>query len=346
MATETYRWFKPDSNLRSGTAILNGGDSAELTPFALMMRAICNARGLPANGTRYLFDYGTATDGSVYARVPDYLWPAVSGDLTAAETSSIVTTLPTGWGVGSFPFTGNPNPRRKNFILRGDSISAGLGTAIGDPREVWLTQALSGISGETLTLTSPNYREGESKSFYMLNIALGGSSWGNTVPDSAGDPSGQASYPRREDLAFEQRTATLALNGVSAAALMIYWLGTNDLAYDVTLSAADAWARVATRIAAFRTKFPTVKIALCTVMKRSEGTPLNTRINAFNNLMRANYQSIGANTLIDFEANIPEVNILTGDTNNKTIYTDGTHITTYTHGLLGAYARPILQAAI
>ena len=350
MATETYRWFRPDINLRSGTAIVNAGDSAEVGAFALMTRAICQSLGLPAGGTRFLFDYGTATDTFVYARVPELLWPAVSGQLTAAETATVVTTAPAGWSSGTFPFMLMPNPRKKSIILRGDSISAGLGTTTGDTRSIFLTQAINGIAGEALNIPAgvgAGYREGESKSYYIGNMSLGSSSWANTVgqPD-AGDANGAAIYPRREDLAFEQRTATLALNGLGSRVLFIYWLGTNDLAYDASLSGADAWARVVSRIASFRSKFPAIKLALCTTMKRLEVSALNNRINDFNVLMRANYAAIGVDGLIDFEANVPQVNIVTGDTTNTTYYTDGIHITNITHGLLGDVARPVLQSLL
>ena len=342
MATETYRWFRPDTNLRSGAAILNGGDSAELSPFALMTRALCQALGLPAGGTRYLFDYGTASDTFVYARVPDLLWPGVSALLTAAETATVVTTLPAGWTVATPPLMLMPNPRKKSIVAGGDSITAGLGTTSGDPRDIWLTQAINGIVGETLVIFGPNYREGESKSYYTGNTALGGSTWANTVDQGLGE----AAYPRRQDLAYDQRIATLALNGNPSKTLFIYWLGTNDLAYDGTLTGAACWARVVTRIAAFRANFPTVKLALCTVIKRSESAALNNRISDFNVLMRANYASIGVDGLIDFEANVPQVNISSGNTGNATYYTDGTHITTVTHGLLAAVARPVIQSLL
>lgn len=90
--------------------------------------------------------------------------------------------------------------------------------------------------------------------------------------------------------------------------------------------------------------FPSAKLALCTVIKRSESAARNNRVNDFNVLMRANYASIGVDGLIDFEANVPQVNISTGNTGNATYYTDGTHITTVTHGLLAAVARPVIQA--
>lgn len=342
MATETYRWFRPDTNLRSGVAIQNGGDSAELSPFALMTRALCQTLGLPAGGTRYLFDYGIATDTFVYARVPDLLWSGVSALLTSAELATVVTTMPAGWTTTTPPLLLMPNPRNKSIITRGDSITAGLGTTTGDPRDIWLTQAINGIPGETLIIPGPNYREGESKSYYTGNMALGGSSWANTVDQGLGE----AVYPRREDLAYDQRTSTLALNGNPSKTLFIYWLGTNDLAYDGTLTGAACWARVVTRIAAFRAKFPSVKLALCTAIKRSESAALNNRVNDFNVLMRANYASVGVDGLIDFEANVPQVNISTGNTGNATYYTDGTHVTTVTHGLLAAVARPVIQALL
>lgn len=347
MATETYRWFRPDTKLRSGSTILVGSDTAECDAFSLMTRAVCNALGLPSGGTRHLFDRGNASDGFTYARVPELMWAAVSPYLTTAELATVVTTAPTGWGVATALAFLQPNPRKKSIILNGDSISQGLGTTSGDTRDVFLTQAINGISGETLIYGAPNYREGESKSFYVGNLGLGSSSWANTIGQPDGNDANQAAqYPRRQDLSYEQRVSTLALNSVADRAIFIYWLGTNDLAYDTSLSGADVWQRVVTRITAFRSKFPSVKLAVGTTIKRSELTPLNSRINDYNNLMRANYASAGITALMDFEANVPQVNISTGNTGNTSVYTDGVHLTTAGQGLLAPVARSVIQSLL
>ena len=91
---------------------------------------------------------------------------------------------------------------------------------------------------------------------------------------------------------------------------------------------------------------PAIKIAITTIIKRSELSALNNRINDYNVLARANYLAAGADGLIDFEANIPQLNIATGDTTNTTYYTDGTHVTTVSHGLMGAVARPVIQSLL
>lgn len=342
MATETYKWFRPDSNRRDGVAIVNNGDSAETSPFTLMTRAVLRALGLPFGGTRTLFDYGTATDTFVYARCPDLLYSAVSPYLTAAELATVVSVLPAGWTVATPPIALIPNPRKRSIIVRGDSITAGLGTTSGDTRDIWLTQAINGIAGETLSFAGTPYREAESKNYYLGNMSLGGSNWDNSVAQGLGEEA----YPLREALAYAQRTATHAMNSLGSRMLFIYSLGTNDPSYDASVTGAIAWARAAARIAALRAAFPAIKIAIWTLIKRSEASSLNNRLNDYNVLARANYASAGADALIDVEANVPQLNITTGNTGNTTYYTDGTHITTVSHGLVGAVARPVILSQL
>lgn len=329
MAVETYKWFLPDTSLRAdygGAAIQDGGDSAEIAAYTLTQRHICRQLGLPANGTHYLFRLGTVA-GVPWIRVTDNIYSAISSYLSTAELASVTSTMPVGFTQSSANIRLQPFANKTNLILRGDSISAGLGTTTGDTRDVFISQAVNSVAGETLVTTDGSvHRERVSDSYKVTNMSLGSSSWANT------DAGGENTYPYREDLAYAQRTQTMPLN--SASNVFMYWLGTNDLAYDTALSAADAWARAATRIAALRAEFPLLKILVGTIIKRSESSTLNTRLDDYNTLLRANAITEGADAIVDFEADVPEVNITTGDTTNLTYYTDGTHITTVTHGLL------------
>jgi lysophospholipase L1-like esterase len=346
MPTETYKYFRPESgNLRSsygGGAIQNGGDSAEITPATLTIRHICTLLNLPASGTDQLFVQGVATDTFTYIRVSDLTYSAISAHLTSAEAASVVSTAPAGWTVNASVARFHPMSRRTTVIVRGDSISAGLGTTSGLPDQVYSKQGIELISGEVLSAlpaSASDKRELISKSYALHNLSLGGSSWANTVAQGLGEET----YPKREDLAYNQRTGTLPLDDTRC--IFVYWLGTNDLAYDGTLTGAAAWTRAAARIASLRSAFPNVKIVMGTVVKRSEASSLNNRIHDYNVALRAGYVSAGANVLMDFEANVSAVNITTGVTTNTTIYTDGTHLTTTGHALLAPVFRDAIVAA-
>lgn len=341
MATETYKWFRPDPNLRTGAAILANGDSAEISPFAHMSRAIERELGLPFGGTQYLFDYGTATDTFVYARCPDLLYPAISGKLTAFEQGTVVSTLPAGWTVATPPIMLIPDPRKKCILLRSDSIGAGALTTTGDTRDIWLTQAINGIPGQVMALNSAvAYREGASRRFWIGNMSLGSSSFDNSVPLGLGEEA----YPLRESLAYPQRTATLAINSLGQNCMLGFALGTNDGAYDLTIPGSTIWARASARLSQARADFPAIQIFATTQIKRTANSLLNGRLQDYNNLLRQNFASIGVDFIFDFEANIPEMSMATGDTANTTYYnTDGIHPKTAGHALMGNYARPIIQ---
>ena len=340
MAVETFKYFIYETtNLRAdygGGAIQAFGDSAEVDGLTLTHRHICRELGLPIGHTQYLHGSGNVV-GVAWAKVSDNLYPSISPYLSAAELASVVSSAPVGFVASSAIPLFQPHPVKTTIMARGDSISAGLGTTTGDTRDVYLSQAINLISGETLDYLDVSYRTSESDNYRLCNISLGSSSWANT------DASGENTYPYREDIAYPQRTQTIPMNGGNC--IFIYWLGTNDLSYDTGLSGADAWARAATRLTALASEFPNLKIIIGTVVKRSELSALNNRIDDYNTLLRANYLTAGAHVLMDFEAEVSQVNISTGDTTNATYYTDGTHLTTVTHGLLAPVAKTAILAA-
>lgn len=340
MVQQTYKYFQPDTNLRSdygGGAIVNNGDSAEVLPADLTERYVSVQIGWPSNGVQYPWVRGEDGSSNVWIKVSDNLYSGISSYLSTTELASVQSTAPSGF-VRRSKFTAfQPHPSKNTLFVRGDSISAGLGTTSGDPTEVAFAQALE-LMGQNLSYEDTANRQANGDTWRYLNVSLGGSSWGNTVAE--GNTGGAATYPLREDLAFVQRIQTLALNTNS---IFIYWLGTNDIAYDVSQSATNVWARTTTRLSAFRSQFPTIRLALCSLIKRGQTTALNTRISDFNTLLRANYLSAGADALIDFEANVPQVNIITGDTTDTTYYTDGVHLTTAGHALLAPIIQTVLE---
>lgn len=344
MAAETYYYFQPDTNLRAdygGAAIQDGGDSAELTKSGLCMRHICKQVSVPNTGTRYLCEFGLVGGTTEWLKVSNHLYSAISSYLSTAEAATVTTTKPTGYTVSSANIKYQPYVGKTNIFVRGDSISFGTSTTSGKPDDTCWAQAIESLAGTTITYDDVvEYRQGYTADYGYHNIAIPSSSWANTQDNGGLNP---ITYPWREDLAYAQRTQTLCLG----ASLFVYWLGTNDLAYDATLTGADCWTRASTRIAAFKTAHPSAKLIVATAIKRSSSTTLNNVLDAYNVLIRANYASAGADILCDFEANVSEVNIDTGDTTNLTVYAgDEVHLTTAGHTLLMPVAKAAIQAAM
>lgn len=345
MAAETYKWYRPDTILRpeyGGGAARTSGDAREASLTTLNHRWLSKGLGYPSGGTRYLFEMGVATDTNVWIRVPDLHYSAISGRLSANELATVVSVMPAGWVRGSLSVIGQPHPLKKSIIFREDSLGFGLGTTTGDTRDVWITQLINSIAGNTLKWNDTSYTEGLSEDYYLFNMSLGGSSWGNTNPAN----SQEVDYPFREDLAFQQRTKTLSLNGNT---LFIYRL-TNDLPYDATISPEDLWAnRIIPRLNEFRAEFgANQKIGFETHPKRSENATLNGRINTLNGLWRNNFDKIGFNRayLFDSEAKVSYINIATGNTADTTYYTDGTHYRTVVHAAIAAANKNDVVAAM
>lgn len=337
MATQTYKYFQPDTSLRAeygGATIQDFGDNQEIQEYTLTARELLKQIG-NVDTTSQLCEIGVDGSANVWFKCSDNLYPGISANLSTSELASVVSSAPAGYTASSNIAQMSVNANRTNCIIRGDSISDGLGTTSGDTEDVVWGQLITDLETNAPVFSqNTNVVLGENYNF--VNMSIGSSSWANT--NSGG---GQAVYPYREDLAYAQRTQTHCID----SGIFVYWLGTNDLAYDTGLSAADCWTRASTRIAALAAQFPNVKIIVCTTIRRGSGTPLNTRINDYNVLMRANYLTAGAHILCDFEDNVSEVNIDTGDTTDTAVYSDGTHLTTAGQTLLLPTAKTAFQAA-
>lgn len=110
--------------------------------------------------------------------------------------------------------------------------------------------------------------------------------------------------------------------------------GTNDIAAGTTASAlaAIASARITDAKSAGENK-----VGICTVLPRQTwiGTPaLWTEAQAYNDLVRANYVSWGADFLVDLAADATMGNIT--NTSNAAFYTDGLHPSTAGNAILAA----------
>jgi len=344
MGAETGKWFRPDSILRpayGGGSARTSGDAREVSPANLTHRWFSKKFGYPMGGTRYLFEMGIAADTNVWVRVPDLHYSAISGELSANEMATVVSVMPIGWVRGSLSLIGQPHPLKKSIFFREDSLGFGLGTSTGDTRSVWIAKLINSIAGNTLKWNDTTYTEGLSEDYYLFNMSLGGSSWGNTNPAN----SQEVDYPFREDLAFQQRTKTLSLIGNT---LFIYRL-TNDLPYDA-ISPEDLWAnRIVPRLVEFKAEHGVnQKIAFETHPKRSENAALNARINTLNGLWRNNFDKLGFNRsyLFDSEAKVSYINIANGNTADTTYYTDGTHYKDVVHDAIAAANKNDVVAAM
>lgn len=329
MPIETYTYFQPD------TPALDGGDSAETDAITLTTRRICRALNLPDTGTHYLFQAGNdGTDD--WLRVSDDLYTAISPHLTTSELASAVTSEPSGFSESSSVPAFQPKARKKTLIVIGDSLSAGV-AATNDLEDAVSKQALDLIAATEASVGEPTDRAWENDTWAVCNTALGSASWANT---NAGG--GVAVYPQRFDLAFDQRYRTLALNG--AADIYIHlWLGTNDLAYDTSLTGAQAWSRAETAIGQLNAEFPNVPILLGTAVRRSESVALNDRLDDYNVLMRANYVSAGADHLVDYETANAAFDVNTGDSTDVTYYSgDGVHLTAAGYAECAVVLRDVL----
>lgn len=343
MATETHKYFKFDPNLRAeygGTVAQAAGDSNEISPRELTLRYVTKKMGLPAGNTRYMWEVGLATDTYLWAKCSDLHYSAISSDLSATELASVQSTAPAGWTKQSNVGLRQPNPNRITLVYRADSIGAGTLTTTGDSRDTSIPMMINAQPGETIDWDdAPTYNEGKSKTYQFINMSLGSSSFDNSVDLGLGE----AAYPKRESLAFAQRTQTIPILGSK----FLYGLLTNDAAYDLTVSSADIWARMVARRAAFFAENPTFPVhdfGFRTAIKRTTNSALNVRIDGVNQLIRSNQPTYGY-YILDTEANNPEFSIATGDTTNTTYYnTDGIHPKTAGNALIATRDASYLMA--
>lgn len=334
MATETYKYFKFDPNLRAeygGGAAQANGDSNEISPRELTHRYVIKKLGLPLNGTRYLWQVGLATDTFLWARVPDLLYTGISAQLSATELATVQSTAPAGWTKQSTVAIRQPSPNRKTIIYRADSIGAGTLTTTGDSRDTSIPMMINAQAGEIIGWEDTvSFNEGKSKSFLFINMSLGSSSFDNTV--TTADPT-YAQYPKREHLAFPQRTQTIPMIGSK----FLFGLGTNDGAYDLTISSQNMFDRAIAERARFFTEnpaFPVHDFGFRTIIRRTEDATLNGRLGGFNSLIRSNQSTYGY-YILDTDANNAEFNTATGNTANSTYFNaDGIHPKTAGNALI------------
>ena len=310
--------------------------------------------GYTASGTNLTFGSAPVTGTNnisvaiTWLRFEDVAYPAVAPLLSAAESATILAAAPSGFLLGGALPRFLPSSEKTNVHGYGDSILFGLATTTGKPDNSWLYQAVDSI--QTLSVladASVDKREATSLRYRVNNAAIPSGSWANTVDQGGGVG---VSFAYRHDLCFAQFVRTLPC--ANSRNIFVYAYGSNDVDYDPSVTGAIAWARAVARITALKAQFPNAKVVICTLIKRFMTAADNPRLNDYNILARANYLNfgagVGADILCDFEANIPQMNIVTGDTTNATYYNpaaDQTHPKTAGHALMAVVARSAILAA-
>jgi lysophospholipase L1-like esterase len=340
---ETY-WYitcKADTlrTLFGGDTIVNGGGGDNVLVSTLTQRQTIKQIGtLVANKTVALCRSAhlTGTSTSTVLKVSNSLVAALEPYLHADEWASRTqTNIIAGSGNG-IPVEYQINPNLWTVYLFGDSITEGTG--VNDSLTNGVNAASvyhysriahnaidTNIRSESFfTSKAPSQFFGD-KSYYgnnmvMHRLGVGGSSYANT--DGTGNT---VEFMRRLDLKYNQLCKILNTNSKT---IICVNYGTNDIAYSIrdgdgSLTAAKAFARETLFVGKFRADHPQAKILIKTDVKRNIATSgnetptsdeilQNQRLSDLNALRRANYASIGADGVVDFENSHADFNCLTG----------------------------------
>lgn len=331
MATETYKYFEPESsNLYAaygGGAIQTGRGTAEMEPEDLFIRHIVKQEGWLAERTNQVAMAGLDGSSDLFFRVSDDLYSSISSYLTAAQLITVVSSAPAGWVVSSTEAKLMPEPGKRNILIIGDSLSVCQGATtpfIDHP----ICGVINDMAGETLVF-SENDRKAVSASYCVLNVAISGSTFDGTDV-----------YPENWADAYNQHLKTMP--EPPGGFIIVLALGSNDIGHDASVTGADCWGLAQTMLGLLTTDFPNSAIIMQTLIKRTEGATLNGKLDDYNVLLRANYASVGGDVLADVEDDVAELNIDTGDTTDLAIYSDPVHPTTAAYVL----EKPTFAAAL
>lgn len=332
MATVPMTYFKADPNnlpaAYGGAALLTGRGSAELTAEDIFNRHVVKQLDWLDNGANAIGRTGIATDGFYWWEIPTALYTAISSLMVASQTSSATTTKPAGWAATSYlgKFAGYPD--RTLIVIIGDSISVGQGadTPYVDHH---ICQAINLIAGETLVFSETN-RFALSKSYCVMNIAISGSAY-----------DGVDVYPENWMDAYDQHIKTLP---ACERMIIVDALGSNDITHNGNEAGSVTWAKAEIFLDKLGVDFPNAKIVKQTIIKRGETSAINTPITDLNALIRSDSSNHSVDYIMDVEANVPELNTVTGDTTDLTVYADGTHLVTNGYDLQVSEATAMLTA--
>ena len=310
------RYFQPDPFTSAGVAIPDmSGQSAYITAGD-----ICNRRlmaSIPQEpGTNALLERGAA-GGVEWMECPDDLWSEVGLFLQGIESGSVTQTAPAGYA------RNNARPRmarftdRSNLLAITDSLGWNHGGGGANGTDSYVTQAFQAWAGPTRTPWQGDpTAEYVTASRTLLHNGNGGSFFeGGDIDDFGND------HERMRPIKY----TTLGLTGND---IIYVALGTNDFS-NTTISglvptAAQVWARAQTFVGGLASSFPSAKIIMATLPRRSENSVTNTRHTDYNNLLKAGYAGLGVTAICDIEQAHSNFSTSTGDSTGAA-YLDGTH---------------------
>jgi hypothetical protein len=333
---ETY-WYitcKTD-NLRSvngGNAIVLGSTGDNVAPSTLTQRqtikeissmvtnrtvALCRAGNIDVGGNVVL-SKGLKVSTALKNALQPYLDSSVEWIVDSNPATSPTETNPF---INSSSGNGTPcefqiNPNLFTVFIAGDSIDYGVGIKTPTSTEIYtlnfdgadefhysrlaMEAVDTNVVSESFVVTKYPTQPQNDTVFYgdkmMINkVAVGGASYANTVGTED-----QIDFIHVFNLKYNQLYRTLNLNSNTA---ILMGFGTNDAAYDTSLTAAELFKIETDAIELFKLHHPQCKIIAVTDIKRTDDTTLNNRIHAFNELRRdpvTGSISHGADYLCDF----------------------------------------------
>jgi lysophospholipase L1-like esterase len=296
----TY-YFQPDANLRSaygGGAVYENTSSQDTTKSDMTQRHITKTLGVNKAGAEFLLRRGTTSSGTVpWLYFEDADHSIIQPLLSTAENATLTATTPAGFAAESGTPKFSLSSYKRNIITIGDSITAGMGygaTTFSDTFQWKMLPLLTGYAGTRVNVND-NSGPKDCTTFRLYNHGIGSSNFNNTEPPN--NDYDHVWYQRRAQQLF-----TMVLPS-HLPTIMTVWLGTNDIAYDGTVTAAACWARAVEFHDAVRTALPSnLKLIMVTALKRGDSVSGNNPVlNDYNDLIRANAVSEGFDAIADVE---------------------------------------------
>lgn len=326
------RWIEADPNTRSGKAIPDMDlQDNEIDPSDITNRALSKALGYPKDGTDSLLARGMA--GSEYwLECPDDMWATVSPHLTTAETASVVTSKPSGFSIDFDRARHAPKAGRVNIVTITDSIGWNNYTETHGI-DSYVTKAVEAAFGAL----SPVWRgeadrERANSTHMLLHHGNGGSRLGRTDGIEFGE---------EHNMQREIKYDTLPLQDGD---MILIALGSNDVVAGAEgVDGAGLWARLQTFVSGLVAAHPTIHLIVATVIRRTEDSGTNTKINDFNTLLRAGYAAEGITALLDLEQAHADFSATSGDSAGD-VYYDGVHLSAAGITVAAAALAPVIEA--
>jgi hypothetical protein len=233
----------------------------------------------------------------------------------AEEATASATNIISGTGNGT-PNQQHMHPSLFNVYIAGDSIDYGVGIKTPTSTEIYTLNfdgmeefhysrlAIEAVDTNVRSESYFNSKEPVSPEGDRLflgdkiavhKIAVGGASYANTVGTED-----QVDFIHVFNLKYNQIYKTMNLNTNSA---ILIGFGTNDTAYDTSLTAQELFDIEKDAILKFKEDHPNTKIIAVTDIRRTDDTTLNQRIHDFNQKRRdpaTGCLSYGVDYLCDF----------------------------------------------